>query len=63
TGLHQRLFQDTKSLFPLDCNRTTRQDGWFDPDKGHNSGMVHRAEDTTCSGYDFYNSFLTGLGN
>nr|GEV28234.1 hypothetical protein [Tanacetum cinerariifolium] len=34
--------------------------GWSDPDKGHNSRMVRRAEGTTCSGYDFYNPFLTG---
>lgn len=32
---------------------------WSDPDCC--SGMMLRAEGTTCSGYDYYNPYLDGI--
>ncbi|GKA09137.1 hypothetical protein Tco_0688468 [Tanacetum coccineum] len=53
-GLRKKLYQDAHSLFPSDCDRTTNPGDWHDPSDVPSSGMVPRAKDSTCSGYDYY---------
>ncbi|GJZ33035.1 hypothetical protein Tco_0578471, partial [Tanacetum coccineum] len=53
-GLRKKLYQDAHSLFPPDCDRTTNPGDWHDPSDVPSSGMVPRAKDSTCSGYDYY---------
>ncbi|PWA72720.1 hypothetical protein CTI12_AA267910 [Artemisia annua] len=39
---------------PPDFNRMTKPDNWCDPGDHGCSGMVRRANGTSCSGYDYY---------
>ncbi|PWA43040.1 hypothetical protein CTI12_AA502040 [Artemisia annua] len=57
-GLRKKLYQDAHSLFPPDCDQSTNPDDWYVPGDDHFRGMVCRAKDSTCCGYDYYNPYF-----
>ncbi|PWA43580.1 hypothetical protein CTI12_AA534280 [Artemisia annua] len=61
-GLIAKRGEHTELHFPPDCERRTDPVDWSDPADDCCSGMMLRAEGTTCSGYDYYNPYCHRIG-